>query len=77
MENTPKETLYINNLNDKVKVHGFIYFDFRIENEFILFVHDVWGNCRNSVPIRNARTSFCDFQEYYICYLVFKTIIGF
>jgi hypothetical protein len=41
MDMIPKETLYISNLNDRIKPEG-IYFKKRIEDQSFFFIFLIW-----------------------------------
>ena len=56
MDMIPKETLYVNNINDKVKPHG-TFNNNRNKNKLIFFIFIIWRNIRHNKQEKSKRIS--------------------
>jgi len=68
-DQAPKETLYVTNLNDKVKLDGRNYVHNRSEIRNLYFILVIWGSFTsgNEEDLEIKRTGLCGVSKFNIC----------
>jgi hypothetical protein len=63
-EQLPNQTLYVNNLNEKIKTDGKVYSKTRVKTESFSIIFPIRGDFRNTCKeiIQNERPSFHNLQ---------------
>lgn len=68
-QSQPNQTIYVNNLNEKIKLDGNYLINIRIKTEFISAIFSIWGYSRSPCEeiIQNEGSSICSIQRLKFC----------